>query len=116
MVLALAGCAAMGPRTAEEEVRARSQARWDLLLKADFRGAYQFFSPGSRAGYSEDEYQLSIRRGFWKSAAVQKVECSNPDSCQVEVAVEYEFKGIRHTTPVREAWVRDGGQWWYLRQ
>lgn len=112
----LAGCAALAPAPPEERVKARAQARWDKLLKADFRGAYEYFSTGSRAGYTEDEFQLSIRRGFWKSATVDKVACGSPDSCEVDVAVEYEFKGIRNTTPVRETWVRDGGEWWYLRK
>ena len=111
----LAGCAALAPAPPEERVKARAQARWDKLLKKDFRGAYEYFSPGSRVGFTEDEFQLSIRRGFWQSATVDKVTCS-ADTCQVEVAVEYEFKGIRNTTPVREAWVRDGGEWWYLRK
>ena len=117
VVLALAGCATtVRPTSPEDQVKARAQARWDQLLKADFRAAYQYFSPGSRAGYSEDEFQLSIRRGFWKSAMVERVVCSSSESCDAEVAVEYEFKGIRNKTPVRETWVRDGGEWWYLRK
>lgn len=116
VVLALAaGCATMG-RTPEDQVRARAKARWDLLLAGDFRGAYQFFSPGSRAGYTEDEFQLSIRRGFWKSADVKKVVCAGADTCESEVVVEYEFGGMRSGSPLRETWVRDRGQWWYLRK
>ena len=115
-VVMLAGCAAVAPRSAEDQVRARAQARWEQLLKGDFRGAYQYFSPGSRLGYSEDEFQASVRRGFWKSAAVDTVTCRSAESCEVVVAVEYEFKGIRNKSPVKEAWVREGGEWWFLRQ
>lgn len=110
------GCATVGPRTPEEAVRARAQERWDVLVKGELVKGYQYFSPGSRIGFSEEDFVGSIRRGFWKSAKVQDVTCPVAESCEVEVAVEYEFKGLRNTTPVRETWVRDGREWWYLRK
>ena len=113
---ALGGCAAIAPQGPEEAVRARAQERWSLLVKGELLKGYEYYSPGSRLGFSGEDFVSSIRRGFWKGATVDKVTCGSADTCEVEVTVEHEFKGIKGATPLRETWVRDGRQWWYLRK
>jgi hypothetical protein len=110
----LAGCAAAPEQAPEAAVQARAQGRWDALVKGDIGGAYAFLSPGSRAVLDADSYRDSVRRGFWKSAKVQRAECSSADACEVSVEIEYEFRGSRVKTPLQESWIRQEGNWWYV--
>lgn len=112
----LAGCAALQPKPAEQVVKERAQARWDALLKGDTKAAYAYMSPGSRSIITAEAYDASIRKGFWKSAVVEKVECSSPQSCEALATIEYEYLKQRTKTPLREAWIKEGSEWWYLRK
>lgn len=114
LAVAVGGCAAMKPRTAEEVVKERAQARWDALVKGDAKSAYAFLSPGSRAVLTPENYATSIRVGFWKSALVDKVVCEGQQTCEAHVTIEYEFQAQRIKTPLRETWIREGTDWWYL--
>ena len=116
VLLAMAGCAMVKPRTAEETVLERSQARWDALVKSDVRAAYGFLSPGSRSVMTSEAYATTIRLGFWKSAKVDKVVCAAPDSCEAHVTIEYEFRGTRLKTPLLESWIKEGSDWWYVQK
>jgi hypothetical protein len=114
LAVAVAGCVAMKSRTAEDTVKERAQARWDALVKGDVKAAYTFLSPGSRAVLTPEAYANSIRVGFWKSAVVNKVACGTQQACEAHVTIEYEFQAQRIKTPLRETWIREGTDWWYL--
>lgn len=114
--VAVAGCAAMQPRTPEEAVKARAQARWDALLKGDMKAAYALLSPGSKAVTTQEAYAGTMRAGFWKSVVVEKVACDAPQACEAQVTIEYEFQGRRTRTPLRETWIREGMDWWYVQK
>lgn len=114
LATAVAGCAAMKPRSVEEVVKERAQARWDALVRGDTKAAYAFLSPGSRAVLTPEGYATSLRVGFWKSARVDRVECEAQQTCLAHVAIEYEFQAQRIKTPLRETWIREGTDWWYL--
>jgi hypothetical protein len=116
VLVALAGCAAVAPRSPEDAVKARAQERWDALLKGDFSAAYGFLSPGSREVVSEKGYVGGLRKDFWKSAQVERVDCPSKDACEAKVAIEYEFQGRRTKTPLSESWVREGSNWWYVQK
>jgi len=116
LAVVLCGCAGVAPRSAETIVKERAQARWDALVRSDFNAAYGYLSPGSRAITSVTDYAASLKRGFWKSAVVDKVECGSAQSCEVSATIEYEFRGARTKTPLRESWIRDGSDWWYLQK
>ena len=94
----------------------RSQARWDALVKSDTKAAYGFFSPGSRALMTAEQYDGTIRKGFWKSAKVEKVECATQETCFAHVAIEYEYQGRRIKTPLGETWIHEGTDWWYIQK
>ena len=115
VMVAIGGCA-VAPRTPEEAVKQRAQARWDLMLKGDFNAAYGYLSPGSRSVITASDYASSLRVGFWKTAVVEKVECGSAQSCEVAATIEYEHLGRRTKTPLRETWIREGSEWWYLRK
>jgi hypothetical protein len=116
IAVVLCACAAVAPATPEETVKRRAQARWDALVKNDFNAAYGYMSPGSRSIITAPEYAASLRPGFWKSAVVEKVECGSAQSCEVGATIEYEHLGRRTKTPLRETWIREGQDWWYLRK
>ena len=116
-VLAVAACScAIAPRAPEAVVKEKAQARWDALVKGDTNAAYGYLSPGSRSVITAADYATSLRAGFWKSAMVEKVECGSAQSCDVSATIEYEHLGRRTKTPVRETWIREGSEWWYLRK
>ena len=116
LALVLGGCATVAPRTPEAMVKERAQARWDAMVKSDFNTAYGYLSPGSRSVITASDYASSLRRGFWKAATVEKVECGSAQSCDVSATIEYEFSGMRTKTPLRETWIRDGSEWWYVQK
>ncbi|HET7728896.1 MAG TPA: hypothetical protein VFK48_02575 [Usitatibacter sp.] len=115
-LVAVAGCAVLNPRTADEEVKARAQQRWDALVKGDLKAAYALMSPGSRAATTYESYVTSIRVGFWKSARVERVVCESKEACEAHVTIEYEFRSQRIKTPLRETWIREGTDWWYVKR
>jgi phospholipase C len=115
VAVALWSCATV-PSSPEAAVKQKAQARWDLLVKGDFNAAYGYMSPGSRSIITAPEYAASLRAGFWKSAVVDKVECGSAQSCDVSATIEYEHLGRRTKTPLRETWIREGQEWWYLRK
>ncbi len=116
VVPVLSGCALMQPRSPQEVVKERAQARWDALVKGDTRTAYGYLSPGSREVQSYEAYDGGINKGFWKSVKVEKVECASADSCDASGTMEYAFRGKQIRTSFHETWVRSGSQWWYLQR
>ena len=113
ILMALAACAAIGVGTPEQQVMERAQARWDALVRGDYKAAYAYLSPGSRQVQSEKDYVNSLRRGFWKAAKVEKATCEQA-RCEVQATIEYEFQGQRIKSPLRETWIREGSDWWYV--
>lgn len=107
------GCASVPERPAEEVVKQRAQARWDALVKEDLEAAYGYLGPGSRAVNSLDTYKASVNKGFYKSAQVEKATCE-AEACEVQVKVEYEFRGSRIKSPLGETWIKQQGNWWYV--
>jgi hypothetical protein len=110
------GCALLDTRPSEEVLKERAQQRWDALVKNDLRGAYQFLSPGSRAVLTSEAYASGIRAGFWKTAVVDRVTCEKPDVCDVHLHIEYDHRGSRIKTPLKETWIKEGSSWWYVQK
>jgi len=115
VLVVLAGCAGLAGKP-EERVKERAQARWDALLKDDVKGAYAYFSPGSRAVMDLKSYEASVRKGFWKAATVDGVSCPTAQRCEVTETIEYEFNGRRTRSPLTETWIEEGGNWWLVRK
>jgi len=112
--LVAAGCAVVAPKPADEIVKERSQARWDLMVSGDLDKAYEYFSPSTRATMSLAGFKTRVKAGFWKAVKVDKVECSSADRCEVSVTIDYDYRGMRVKTPHRETWIRDESNWWLL--
>jgi uncharacterized protein YchJ len=97
-----------------EVVKERAQARWDAMVKGDFRAGYQFVSPAGKSVYSETQFDASYKRGFWTGANVEKVECPTPELCEVDVRIAYKLGAAEMKAPLREKWVKQDSQWWFV--
>ena len=112
--VALAGCALVDKRTDEEVIKERAEARWDLFIKGDIRGAYEYLSPGAREVVSRDSYVAGIKPGLWRTARVDKVNCKTREMCEVDLTIGIVFMSRSSYTPLREKWVRVDSKWWYF--
>lgn len=110
----LGGCAMNPARSDKEIVAERAQKRWDLLVKSDFGGAYMYISPAGRELMKPEAYAATLKPGFWTDAKVDHVECGTPETCDVDVLIGYQYRGMKMRTPVREKWIRQKGDWWFL--
>jgi hypothetical protein len=118
LALGLAGCAGISvdssPQAKQRLVAERAQARWQVLLKGDVEGAYQFLSAGSKAVTSLDVYKAKIRPGMWREAKVDKVECE-AEICKVSMQITYDTRRMRGIqTPLDESWIIENGSAWYI--
>jgi len=112
--VALAGCALVDKRTDEEVIKERAEARWELFIKGDIRGAYEYLSPVAREVVSRESYVAGIKPGLWRTARVDKVNCKTRDLCEVDLTIGVVFSGRAFNSPLREKWVRVEGGWWYF--
>ena len=118
LALGLTGCAGVSvdssPQAKQRLVTERAEARWQVLIKGDVEGAYQFLSSGSKAATSPEAYKSKIRPGMWRGAKVEKVECE-AEICKVLLQITYDtkpMKGIQ--TPLNETWIIEKGSAWYI--
>jgi hypothetical protein len=112
----LAGCtvAPVAEKPAEEVVKARAQERWDALVNGKIEVAYGYLSPGSQAVTNLEGFRNSIKLGFWRNVAVQKVTCSTAELCEVVSEVDYVYRGTSVRTPLKETWIKQEANWWYV--
>jgi hypothetical protein len=71
-------------------------------------------SKGSRLVVSRAEFVERMKSTQFRTAAVEQVECTT-ESCKANVQITYDhklMKGVRNT--LRETWVIDDGQVWYV--
>ena len=116
LVVGIAACAALDRRAPQEIVKERAQARWDALVKNDLKAAYGYMSPGSRTVIPYEGWVGAIKPGFWKSAVVERVICEAPDGCDAVVKIGYVFMNRSTETLLKETWVREGSNWWYVQK
>jgi hypothetical protein len=114
----LAGCAGLtvdsSPEAKQQVAGERALARWQLLIKGDVEGTYQFLSAGSKAATSAEVYKAKIRPGMWRAAKVDWVDCKG-EICKVMLQITYDtrpMKGIQ--TPLEETWIIENGSAWYV--
>ncbi len=118
--LALAGCAALTPRTPEEIVAQRVEERWDALIKGDFPKAWTYTQPAYRAIVKQADYRKSFGvAGQWRGVQVHGVECE-AERCKARIRLTTrvlipDFKRQDVVGIVDETWVRVDGSWWYYQ-
>lgn len=123
LTLGLGACAGFGPRTPEQEVQARAEARWDALIKRDFAKAYGFTQPGFRAVVKAEDYAKRFgQAGAWKGVQIHDATCEAARcTVRVRLTTAVNIPRIARSIPEvtgyhDEVWVRDQGQWWYFEQ
>lgn len=123
VVVLLGACAtAPSPKTPEEALRARVAAYYQALIAKDYKGAYQFFTPGYRSTWTAvDHYQMHPIIGTWLSAEVLSVDCVSEAVCDVVVATRFRFD--KNIAPVggqeipmdrKQRWMKLDDGWYYL--
>ncbi|MGB8635883.1 MAG: hypothetical protein WCD66_14505 [Rhodanobacteraceae bacterium] len=127
--LLLAACAGtsthktsvMSANAGHDVLKQRAQQRWDDLINKHADKAYEYLTPGYRKTISKEQYasRMNNRPIRWKSAKVNKVECAQPDHCEVFMIVDYTMhtSGIGETegfAPLKETWLQLRNQWYYL--
>ena len=118
--LALAGCAALQPKTPEEIVTQRVEARWDALIKGDFPAAWAYTQPAYRAIVKQADYSKTFGAGGqWRGVQVHQVSCE-AERCTVRIRLTTRvtlppFRGQELTGALDETWVREDGNWWYYQ-
>ncbi len=118
------GCAAVGggldkdsPAALKEAaVAERAKARWQLLIKRDYEGAYGYMSPSSREATTLSKFEARIREIEYRAVNIEKVECM-AEACKVTLTLTYDFppakiKGV--VTLLDESWIIDRGQAWFV--
>jgi hypothetical protein len=117
----LVACAGMGgvAKDSPEDVKKaavtqRVQERWKAIIASDAEKSYSYFSPGSKASTSLDQYKKKARLTGFREAQVENVVCE-PELCKVTMRTTLDhrlMKGI--PLPVTETWVLEKGEYWYV--
>lgn len=111
------------PLTDEEIIAQRAKARWDAIIAKDYAAAYEYLTPGTRATTPLNAYILRMSGATlrWTDAKVGNVVCEEPDVCVATVTISYTVRQTRPglgdlgaDTPLKENWLRSGGQWYHL--
>jgi len=104
------------PKTPEQIVAERAQARWDALVAGDFESAYHFATPAYREVIDAVGFQQ--RHGgqaSWLGAQVRGVECDT-DACEAMVRLKIRSplppRGSEVETDYTERWLVEDGEWW----
>ena len=124
LAVVAAGCVAVGgglekdsPAALKEAaVAERAKARWQLLIKRDYQGAYGYFSASSREATTLAGFEARIREIEYRAVTIEKVECV-AEACKVTLALTYDYppaktKGV--VTLLDESWIIDRGQAWFV--
>ena len=118
--LALAGCAALPPKTPEALVPQRVEARWDALSQGDFPAAWAYTQPAYRAIVKQADYAKTFGAGGqWRGVQVHQVS-GEAERCTVRIRLTTRvtlppFRGQELTGALDETWVREDGNWWYYQ-
>lgn len=112
------------PKTAEEQVAERAEARWKARIAKDWKAVYDFMSPGYRSTHPYEVFAAQMARSplLYRNVSVEKVVCQDADRCDVELNIESEYRGTQaqfqgqvSSSRVKEQWIRLDGQWWFGR-
>lgn len=130
LVASLVGCASQqtvsgeGGATAEEQVMARAQARWDAARAGEFEKSFSFTPPSYRAVTDLKVYRQETAGSQGLVAAkVIGVKCESEMSCAAKIRIEYYGPAsISNPKPdiiinhYDEPWIKEDGAWWFFKR
>ena len=109
----LVGCGE--PKTPEQIVAERAQARWDALLAGDFETAYSFAAPSYRGVVDAIRFQQGLGgHASWLGAKVREVTCRD-EVCEAMVRLKYRSPlppRMEFETDDIERWLSEDGEGW----
>ena len=121
VAIMLGGCAS-SPKSDDDIVIERAQARWDALVSGDLETAYTYLSPGYRSSHSLIDYGVTqrVRKVQYASATYRKHTCE-ASRCLVTFSVGFKVynpvpgAGVyESSSAIEDTWIKTDGQWWYL--
>jgi hypothetical protein len=121
LAVMLGGCAS-SPKSDDEIVIERAQARWDAVAAGDLETAYTYFPPGYRSSHSLIDYGVSqrVRKVHYTSATYRDHECEG-SRCLVKFSVGFKVMNpvpgmsvYDSSSLIEDTWIKTDGQWWYL--
>lgn len=108
-------------QTQQALLKQRATARWDALIRKDFKAAYAFNSPSYRELYSLDSFRSRFgQKVAWRRIEVVDAVLKGEDAATVGLYLYFGYshpqaeKTFEMKTYIQETWVRVDGQWWYL--
>ena len=119
-LLVLSGCASTGPsKSAEDEVRARAQSRWEAVIAGKWELAYSYTTPAYRKTVDLFGFRSrAVGPVRMLSVEVRSVTCQQA-SCDVKVRLGFVpvQRGFPETaTDLEERWIEEGGEWWRYQE
>ena len=82
-------------------------------LEQDHHGRPSYRVRGKMFATQSDAEHLNV---MLDEGGVRTAVHDAPDACETQLAIEYEFQGKRIKTPLRETWIREGTDWWYVQK
>ncbi len=102
-------------------LEARAKARWDHLILREAEQSWDYLSPGFRAITDREKYIDDMRNRpiRWLSAAVDRKECADEQTCDVVIRLDIEVVvpgagAVVTATWVREKWLMIEGAWYHV--
>lgn len=129
LALMLSACAALAPKTDEEQVTRRAEQRMAAFKNMDFEKAYSFMSPGYRSSNSIRHFEADhIGLPAAKEYRVLSADCVE-DRCEVMMELMFDMSEVLGMAGARghdgqevltdmvfrEVWIRMDGRWWALK-
>lgn len=116
-VVTLAGCSALTPKTTEQTVADRAQARWDAILKKDGNKMHSYMRPEYRQRRTAEDTRNTFGDSLAKSARISRTTCEEA-RCTVRVVLNVVNPALRSSIKTldvvhEETWVREDGNWWF---
>jgi hypothetical protein len=124
-IISLSACATVSQDYQEyldsKAVEARVTERWDALVKRDNVKVYNYLTPSYREMTSQEDYIKSVNtRIVWDDFDIVRTRCE-AQVCKVNVESKYHIppmfgfpRGMNATEIVRETWIYDSSDWYYL--
>jgi hypothetical protein len=96
------------------------QARWDAVIKADFKKAYTFETPEFRKANKPEDYAFQVGRSQirWHVASLKELRYDRPDEVEAVIILEYSFalpggdQLVQTEGKISDRWVYVDDQWW----
>ena len=73
---------------AERVLVDRASARWQLLAKGDYKGAYEFLTPSSKAFKPFAEFEAEAAASALREVKATRAECDSAGRCSVTLVAK----------------------------